>query len=267
VRISALSLTSNVVDWLSITRQPRIMHVFDHACNLINEHREVLSVVTSNIGNGPFNLVVDDGVLFSQYLDVESPVSIFEGRLKIGDLTIIMKDVKLWNPRPNWKNLHDRRGDVAQQLTQLQNIQSPISTPPFSPSLLASIAIADISASLTAAQKITGLGMGLTPSSDDFIVGAIYAAWIIHPVEVAGNLAREIADTVSGLTTSLSGAWIRSTIKGEVGILWHDFFASLIGGDESNIQLHMTRILSVGETSGADALLGFLGVFRNLKDV
>jgi len=267
VRISALSLTSNVGAWLANTRQARILHVFDHACNLINEHREVLSVVTSYIGNGPFNLVVDDDVLFSQYLNVESPVSIFDGRLKIGDLIILMKDVKLWNPRPNWKNLHERRGDVAQQLTQLQNIQPPISTPPFSPSLLASIAIADISASLTAAQKITGLGMGLTPSGDDFIIGAIYAAWIIHPVEVASNLVREIADSVSGLTTSLSGAWIRSTIKGEAGILWHDFFAALLGGDESNIQLHMTRILSVGETSGADALLGFLGVFRNLKDV
>jgi len=267
VQISALSLTSNVEDWLANTRQPRILHVFDHACNLTNEHGEVLSVVMSYIGKGPFNLVLDDDVLFSHYLNVESPVSILEGRLKIGDLTIIMEDAKLWNPRPNWKNLHDRKGDVAQQLTQLQNVQSPISTLPFSPSLLASIAIADIPASLTAAKKLAGLGMGLTPSGDDFIMGAIYAAWIVHPAEVASNLASEIADTVSALTTSLSGAWIRSTIKGEAGILWHDFFAALLEGDESNIQLHMTRILSVGETSGADALLGFLGVFSTLKNV
>lgn len=56
--VTALSLAPTVNDWRADSRQPRILHVFDHASNLINERGEVLSVVTPQIGNGPFNLVI-----------------------------------------------------------------------------------------------------------------------------------------------------------------------------------------------------------------
>jgi hypothetical protein len=54
--INTLSLAPNACTGLANTRYPRILHVFDRACNLINERREVLSIVTPQIGNGPFNL-------------------------------------------------------------------------------------------------------------------------------------------------------------------------------------------------------------------
>jgi len=56
--INALSLAPDVRNWLANSRQPCILHVFDHACNLISERREVLSIVTPQIRNGPFNLIV-----------------------------------------------------------------------------------------------------------------------------------------------------------------------------------------------------------------
>ena len=73
--INSLSLAPDVRDWLANSRQPRILHVFDHACNLINVHREVLSIVTSQIGNGPFNLVIEGDILFSEHLNLQSPIS------------------------------------------------------------------------------------------------------------------------------------------------------------------------------------------------
>ena len=262
--ISALSLALAVTDWLANSRHPRILHIFDQACNLVNEHREVLSVVTPQIGNGPFNLVIENNALFSEHLSLQSSVSFSTTQLDLGDLTIHIVDAKLWNPRPDWEVLHAKRDEILSRLTRL-----PTTNYQFSNSLVAglstALANADIPSSLTAAQKLAGLGQGLTPSSDDFILGAVLAAWIIHPPEIASVLAREITNIAAPLTTSLSAAWLRSAGKGEAGILWHEFFESLPVGNTSDIQLQITKLLSVGETSGADALSGFFGVISSFK--
>ena len=71
------------------------------------------------------------------------------------------------------------------------------------------------------------------------------------------HVREQIANIAAPLTTSLSGAWLRSAAKGEAGELWHEFFDALI--EDKNMYLPMSKILSVGETSGSDALMGFLG--------
>jgi uncharacterized protein DUF2877 len=292
--INALSFTPDVNGWLMNSRHPRVLHVFDHACNLINERREVLSIVTQEIGDGPFNLVIDDDVLFSNHLNLESPISSSPNLLNLGDLIIHTDSTRLWFPRPDWETLYASRDDVLNQLMSLRACEIERSNPlhdaeiassqrtsallamtstqllitnyqllnsPISNSLASALANADLPASINAAQKLAGLGIGLTPSGDDFIMGAIFAAWIIHPTDVVGAFAAEVTEVAAALTTSLSGAWLRSAGRGEAGILWHNFFDALISADAIAIQLSVKKILSIGHTSGADALAGFFGVF------
>ena len=284
--LHALSFAPDARNWLMSSRHPRILHVFDHACNLVNERGEVLSIVTPQIGNGPFNLVVNDKVLFLEYLTVESQVSVVGNQVTIGDLMIHTANAYLWNPRPDWEVLHAKKDGIFDQIKSMRTLikakqvlhQSKIASPQnallamkFSPlpitndqsltsDLASALASADISSALTTTSQLAGLGSGLTPAGDDFLLGAIYAAWIIHPPEVAKVLAEEITNTAAPLTTSLSAAWLRSAGKGEGGILWHLFFDALITGSAPDIQLQITKLLSVGETSGADALAGFVGV-------
>lgn len=260
--INALSLTHCVNEWLADSCRPRILHVFYRACDLINERREVLSIVTPQIGNGPFTLVLEDEVLFSQYLDIESSVSFHDDKLTLGNLTVNAAEAKLWAPRPAWEDLHAKREDILNQITALPafHYQSSLPTQLLS-TFSISLAVANLAASLTSAKQLAGLGIGLTPSGDDFMMGAIYAAWIIHPTDIAKILAEEIANTAAPLTTSLSSAWLKSAGRGEAGIRWHEFFRSLISGDPASIQKAMDKILAVGETSGADALAGFVSVF------
>lgn len=280
--VDALSLTSNVNNWLANTRSPRILHIFDHACNLINERREVISVVTVDIGDGPFNLVVEDNLCFSEHLSLQSPVSISQDQLALDNFTIHTTDVKLWNPRPDWQLLHAKKESIFLQLTELritsssnsyglnmpfakttQDSSTSASLQSFVSALSSALALADFPSSGIAAEKLAGLGPGLTPSGDDYLMGALYAVWIIHPFTVANVLANRIANTAAPLTTSLSAAWIRSAGKGEAGILWHDFFDALASTSTLWIRETMKKILAVGETSGADALAGFAGVFAS----
>jgi hypothetical protein len=285
--INALTLTPNVNDWLGTSKHLRILHLFDRACNLINERGEILSVVTPQIGNGPFNLVLETDVCFAEHLRQESEVFIFPAQLYLGGLIIHLARVRNWNPRPDWKNLYNRKADMGRRLTQLpitndlnstgfelhsknpsglleqhgmRNTQSLISN------LSSALANADIPKAKEITSRLAGLGPGLTPSGDDYLMGALYAAWIIHPFTVASVLAHEIADTAAPLTTSLSAAWLRAAGKGEAGILWHDFFDALISTNAPQMQETMKKILAIGETSGTDALAGFAGVFTSLRE-
>jgi hypothetical protein len=306
---NAVSLTSNVRGWLANSHQPRILHIFDHACNLINERREVLSIVTPQIGNGPFNLVIPglrksvDGLpdwdeslqsskVFSN-LSVQAPVSNSTTQLILGDLIINTTNAKLWSPCPDWKRLHAQKEYIVNQLTKLliidyqvrgldtlfaktaQGYSTTISPQSLISNLSSALVTANIPYALTITSQLAGLGNGLTPAGDDFILGAVLAVWIIHQPGVARVLAEEITTAATPLTTSLSAAWLRSAGKGEAGVLWHEFFAALLPlGRVANprirlfptsalaVQEAMDKILAVGETSGADAMAGFMSTLK-----
>lgn len=272
--INACSYTSFASDWLTSTHHPRILHIFDRACNLINERREVLSIVTRQIGNGPFNLVIEDDVCFAEHINLKSPVSNYPHQLTLGDLTVHTAGAELWNPHPNWELLRSQKENISSHLTQLPTLAPHASagvtnhlltkhqfSNPLISNLFSSFVATDIPTAKSLAAKLAGLGIGLTPSGDDFLMGALYAAWIIHPPDVAGNLAREIAETVAPLTTSLSAAWLRSAGRGEAGVLWHELFGALQSENSVQVQIVFDKILAVGETSGMDALTGFMAVF------
>ena len=264
--IYVLSHTSDVNHWLASSYTPRILHVFDRACNLINERGDVLSIVTPQIGNGPFNLVIENEVYFLDSLNLESLVSISSTHLNLGNLNIHITDSKLWKPCPDWEVLHTKRNEIPDQIKPLP-IRNYLKTSdlPILQSLTSSLSAAlvhsDLSTATSSASQLAGLGIGLTPSGDDFVMGAIYATWIIHPPEIARVLAREIANTAAPLTTSLSAAWLKAAGRGEAGIVWHEFLGALLSNDSLRIQETLNNILAVGETSGADALAGFVAVF------
>lgn len=264
-RIDARSLSPDVIRWLTSSQHPRFLHIFDRACNLINEHRDVLSIVTPEIGDGPFNLIVETDILFTESLNLASPISASADQLNLGDLIIHISNAKLWNPQPDWELLWSKKDEIVDLLLKL-----PIPTDQFSNSLISSLSsalvTADISTVKTFTSRLAGLGIGLTPAGDDFLMGALYAVWIIHPHDIASVLAQAIAETAAPLTTSLSAAWLRAAGKGEAGILWHEFFDASVSGNMQGIHDSMKKILDVGETSGADALSGFISVWMAYKE-
>lgn len=259
--INALSQTRTVLDWLQKSRQPRVLHIFDKACNLVNEDREVLSVVTPDIGKGPINLVVES-VSLSDPVNLRSEVSISPDRLTLGDLAVNVTSAELWSARPHWEILHSKRKTIVHLTAELPNIFNKPALPDLLlESFFIALVRADISSALMITSRLAGLGLGLTPAGDDFIMGGLYAARIIHPLDIAGKFSREIAENAAPLTTSLSGAWLKSAGRGEAGVVWHEFLNALMNeqADLHQIQEKVERILQVGETSGGDTMAGFVG--------
>jgi len=113
------------------------------------------------------------------------------------------------------------------------------------------------------AALLAGLGPGLTPAGDDYLVGFMAGLRVWPgPCELAPNeVCQIILEETEGKTTLLSGAFLRSARKGLFGENWHRLLTELTGGEAIGIQRAARRILSSGATSGADALAGFLSLY------
>jgi hypothetical protein len=106
------------------------------------------------------------------------------------------------------------------------------------------------------AAQLAGLGGGLTPAGDDWLCGAMLAAWLAHPHP--GWLCERIVAAVAGRTTLLSTAFLRAAGRGECASTWHRLLAALCAGTPAETEAAVRDVLSLGATSGADTLAGFL---------
>jgi len=124
--------------------------------------------------------------------------------------------------------------------------------------LCGGIAAGDVEACREAAGALAGLGGGLTPAGDDFLLGALYALWATRPSAQAAALAEAIAGSAIPRTARLSAAWLKAAARGEAGQPWHTLVGALAADDSRVLDRAVHGILSVGHTSGADALAGFV---------
>ena len=113
------------------------------------------------------------------------------------------------------------------------------------------------------ALALAGLGGGLTPAGDDFLVGAMLYAWLAHPAP--GAFCRILAETAAPRTNRLSAAFLRAASRGQCSAAWHALLAASAAGTPLNEAVH--GIVTYGATSGADALIGFLCLASYSRDI
>ena len=111
-------------------------------------------------------------------------------------------------------------------------------------------------------ELLAGLGPGLTPAGDDFLLGFMARIWLepalLPAAWTAPDLCQHIAQTAAPRTTRLSRAWLIHAARGHFAEPWHDLVTALAANDKSAILHAGARILRIGATSGRDAMTGFL---------
>ena len=113
---------------------------------------------------------------------------------------------------------------------------------------------------LAGAKALAGLGGGLTPAGDDFIVGVMLATWAGLYGSGAEALRQPIVEAAAPLTTTLSAAYLRAAARGECMAQWHALFEALLCSGAQAMRAAMRALMAIGHTSGADTLAGFLAV-------
>lgn len=116
----------------------------------------------------------------------------------------------------------------------------------------------DLQGASAAAGELAGLGTGLTPAGDDFLMGAMLAVWSVAEPTWAERASRALLEAATPRTHRISRAWLRAAAAGEAAEPWHSLVRALIGGRQRPLRQAVGRIARQGHTSGADTLTGFV---------
>ena len=285
--LPAVAATPAARDWLALAPAARLLNVFERACNLVDDRGEVLAVVTSERGLTPFALVVApvERAPF-RGLSETSAITVAAGMLRLGPLTIETSGARLWDPAPDWRLIRPlfARPGALQDLAarsaglgpagSLLELFAPAGLADALPPALRHRALdgarvlvsgwqaGSLDTAADGARRLAGLGGGLTPAGDDFILGTVLGAWAGLYGAGAEALALGIVDAAAPRTTTLSAAYLRAAGRGECSAYWHALFAALLQPDAASVPTALRALLAVGHTSGADALAGFLAVQR-----
>ena len=102
-------------------------------------------------------------------------------------------------------------------------------------------------------EYLAGLGFGLTPSGDDYLLGVMASLWITKNT----HFLDEIARLSSQKTTSLSAAYLIAASKGDFAECWHDLVQSVLYQDPKTLRDSISEFMQIGASSGQDAMAGF----------
>ena len=110
--------------------------------------------------------------------------------------------------------------------------------------------------------KLLGLGPGLTPSGDDFLVGLFIALSLCGRKDLVSAVSEMIQPLMTTLTGPISRLHILAAIDGEGNESFHKMINAILIGDYTAISSQLNSISLIGHTSGWDALTGSVTVLR-----
>jgi hypothetical protein len=122
---------------------------------------------------------------------------------------------------------------------------------------LAALGRGDTAAAIGPTVDLIGLGIGLTPSGDDYLVGLL-AGLDATDDPARFGLAEAIARQAPARTTAVSAASLRHATRGAFSERLHDLLVALARGNLDDLEAPIRRVIAYGSTSGSDTLVGLL---------
>jgi len=135
---------------------------------------------------------------------------------------------------------------------------------PYIPELTHAFAVYNTELAEKISAKIAGCGVGLTPSSDDFLTGFLTAYAVISIIKKRDldetlAITRKAGYAAAAQTTDISAQFLKQSGNGMVSLAVLKLFKTLFS-EASHDSLLSTayHVMSFGATSGADILTGIL---------
>ncbi len=111
-------------------------------------------------------------------------------------------------------------------------------------------------------QGLLGLGPGLTPSGDDLTGGVMLALHRLGQMSVLRSLSNAVVPMLDEKTNPISAAHLKAAMEGMGSEAVHQAMNTILAGDRTGLPEALDRVEKVGHTSGWDALVGVVVVFR-----
>ena len=252
---------------------------FRRAINFQNNYM-LISIVSEDIGKGPLNIIV-------RGLDLQKihSLSIYNNILMINNVALVVQEALKYSSKLSLKTIDFSK--FAENLTLLKTSLTKLCAPKslgflldekqemnftssfereFVKRMKSSIALilkGSMASLLQGVAKFKGCGFGLTPSGDDFIAGLLSGLYLKQEIygKDLSEIRRKIYETAKG-DNLISNTFLYLAKNGLFIERFKNFIHSLLYEGHEEIFTHIQKILNVGETSGADMLVGFMFSFK-----
>ena len=247
-------------------RPMRVLSVHQRALNLMDDAGDILAVVTPEVGDGPFHIVLARPISF-EFTRPGEPGRWQDEVLTLGDVRIDWRHARPWQPHLTpiliTNDALQALRTCAQRSVGFQNRWSGMDDLTISRMQRGAAWIAqgmveeNAGAWRQGVSLLAGLGPGLTPAGDDYLLGALARLQLDSSFTRIPEIDALIRAGAQN-TTRLSRAWLQHAVRGRFAAHWHALGNALLAGGENAICRAAEDILRVGATSGPQALAGFL---------
>ena len=245
---------------LSRSSHARITHVF-HKSFYAEVGDQLICVLAEDFLNGPINICVNE---IPRILDVGTCIEISSTKAEIWE------PIKFGpiNADRLFENLPETyRKDLIEAKSLLpKSLSSPLFKTIAQPALIdLCLFLRDKkTAPVPAIKSLLGLGPGLTPSGDDFLIGVMLVLHTVGEKDLFLKLAKIVKNFASLQTSSISNAHLSAmTDSAQANCLLHDLLFALQG--KKSIKQALIRAENFGHSSGKDAIAGIITALFSLR--
>lgn len=273
----------------------KIHSVYNKVLNLVDEKKQIYSIVLKNFDNLPAALKIDTIVSFkSLEIILDDEIIVNSKKIEIGDkLLINLKHEKfiIWDSNlKSLSNIND--AEVKYNLTKsaeiltkepsfrgavyfylsAYNYLSKEKTSEIKINLVEKYLKSEILKNIIEADienkdplSIIGLGMGLTPSGDDFLTGYLGVMGIIkyrYSQKIFSTFKNKIIKSDFS-TTDISKAMLLNILDLKARGKISDFIYS-VNQDFKIFETAFKNVLTIGSTSGSDIAAGVLTAYQEI---
>ncbi|WP_339317263.1 DUF2877 domain-containing protein [Paenibacillus sp. FSL R10-2734] len=241
---------------------------------------DLYTIACMGIDNAPNTLIIDVDRFEEADIRANDIVSSDHSVLSIANkMSIIMDGVKRWNcelPKyPSEPDVLEMNVSTMKQYINLHGNNSRIerafkSGDPFDDEmsrmlhertqlLVLELRNERMSTAITHATSLIGLGPGLTPAGDDFLVGLFTVMGTRNDRYCSyRSFCEEVILQAKTLTNDISYMALEKAAVGQVRESISDLMEALFRGSEEELLLALNRVLAIGSTSGTDIALGIV---------
>ncbi|MDV3124906.1 DUF2877 domain-containing protein [Mycobacterium sp. 21AC1] len=130
--------------------------------------------------------------------------------------------------------------------------------------LQASVAAQDLTVAVASARAMIGLGIGSTPSGDDYLLGCLAVLFLhVRMRRFGRELARGLRPWCDD-TTPVSRSYLLAACDGRFHVDLTTAITAIFLGKEDRIRGAVLRVIALGATSGTDSTVGVLDTVKTL---
>lgn len=285
MQLRALSIDAALPLLLRASPRARVHSVFERVVNVDLDGARLLSLAQRDADDAPDSVVVDVASWSAFDLARGTAVRVGRNSIDLGDrISIALENARPWQARlppypldgatlstnlPLAREYLDEQGDgggmrrtsASAPAVVDQAMQWALRS--HAEGLCRALASNDAALARAHVERLVGLGPGLTPSGDDFLLGLLAALNIPgSPAQAMRRIGAQVAKRAAARTHLISAAALKHAADGRVraGIIY--LCDALMHAPATKMLQALAAVLRIGSSSGYEIASGVLAGFQ-----